>query len=107
MPIKPKIKNRNKTSSSHNLDGVIRELKLIDGVRPVTHELHSQLTLGGLDGGVGDAGGDHGAHEELEVVDDHLHDHAGGHALYAIQNNDRVENGGRYNQNHNITFSIL
>ena len=85
----------------------IRELKLIDGVRPVTHELHSELTLGGLDSDVGDAIGDHGAHEELKVVDDHLHDHAGGHALDAIQNNDRVENGGRYYQNDNITFSIL
>ena len=85
----------------------IRKLKLIDGVRPVTNELHSELTLGDLDGDVGDAGEDHGAHEELEVVDDHLHDHAGGHALDAIQNNDRVENGGRYYQNDNITFSIL
>ena len=41
---------------------------------PITHEVDAELALGGLDSGVGGAGGDREAlREELEVVNQRLH----------------------------------
>ena len=57
---------------------------------PITHEVDAELALGGLDSGVGGAGGDREAlREELEVVNERLHgglhlSPAGGHALGVV-----------------------